>query len=664
MDSQKRKRLIIQYSLKLKELKEGRDTSASKGQRAQQKSRVLKTESSMSMVKQPQQIQMPPVDDIISKGECKLIFLQTQSDDTGFRTFNEMMRTNSSWLTQADKLANTLSSPLQLKNRLQFNHSQALKFKNRIEQKWNMTVKEVADSIIQKQEQKDQQKIKLVHLKINHTDADDVGPQQEECSSPSLSQEVITTNLKFFWFHISISDWKPPIREGCTVTYIQNLNKCIMYGGIGNDLFKTFVTLNTQSWVWKDIGTGVGDVPLEGRFGHTATLYKQQLIIYGGEKKYNSAMKMRECYGDVRIFTPSDKTWIQLKPYGDVVEGRRNHCAEVVGKYFIVYGGINSYGKVLTDVAGLNLETCKWTSFQIENSSGLEGVSDATSLAMFKSEVKMENPYFSYEWVKKKGKSFLPITTEGIYVFGGRLQNGEAVNDLRIVQFGFKPIKITKVKTKGQAPLARYSHSMNYFRQTNVIIIYGGRNDSKQGNILNDIFVLQIQQFSWSQVQQIQQLKHGKCRHSSVSIDSKILIFGGYAQHVFANADIQLLELDQNKVAKMIKDNKNNKNRDVVIHSDELVNNNTLKVFKTEYYNEAEDPDLKQKKIQENEFQRLCYSNFKSFMPLPQQNHSSLVNEYKNKREQAKLEILKNQFNDLSRRNSRRTTSDFKIIEQ
>lgn len=52
---------------------------------------------------------------------------------------------------------------------------------------------------------------------------------------------------------------------------------------------------------------------------------------------------------------------------------------------------------------------------------------------MFKSEIKMENPYFSYEWVKRKGKSFLPITTEGIYIFGGRLQNGEAVNDLRII---------------------------------------------------------------------------------------------------------------------------------------------------------------------------------------------------------------------------------------
>lgn len=34
-----------------------------------------------------------------------------------------------------------------------------------------------------------------------------------------------------------------------------------MYGGIGNELFKTFVILSTSTWVWKDIGPGVGDVP-------------------------------------------------------------------------------------------------------------------------------------------------------------------------------------------------------------------------------------------------------------------------------------------------------------------------------------------------------------------------------------------------------------------
>lgn len=47
-----------------------------------------------------------------------------------------------------------------------------------------------------------------------------------------------------------------------------------MYGGIGNDLFKNVIALNTQTWTWRDIGVGKGEAPIEGRFGHTATLYK------------------------------------------------------------------------------------------------------------------------------------------------------------------------------------------------------------------------------------------------------------------------------------------------------------------------------------------------------------------------------------------------------
>jgi len=71
-------------------------------------------------------------------------------------------------------------------------------------------------------------------------------------------------------------------------------------------------------------------------------------------------MKMRECYNDLRMFSPSDKNWLQIKTFGDIVEGRRNHVAQCVGKFFFIYGGINSYGRILNDVCGLNLETCKW----------------------------------------------------------------------------------------------------------------------------------------------------------------------------------------------------------------------------------------------------------------------------------------------------------------
>ncbi|CAD8181227.1 unnamed protein product [Paramecium octaurelia] len=559
------------------------------------------------------------IDDYISKGDCKLIFLQQQSEDVGFKTFTEMMKTNSSWINKADQLNPNEST---LKNRLQFNYVQANTFKSSLNKKWNSTVNEVTE-LFQKQEELVQlQKVKKVKLKVKTIKQEEEEEEQVDNSERPFESSNI---IKVFWFNIQISEWKPPIREGCTVTYISSLNKAYMYGGIGNDLFKNMIQLNTQTWTWKDIGVGLGEAPLEGRFGHTAIFYKQQIIIYGGEKKYNNAMKMRECYGDVRMFNPLDKMWTLVKTSGDLIEGRRNHIAQGIGKYFVIYGGINSYGKILNDVCALNMETNKWAVLQVENQFQ-DGVSDAAATALFGGEVKMENPYFSYECNKKKGR-YPQVNCEGIYIYGGRVQNGEASNDLRVIQFGFKPIRIIKLKTKGQAPIARYSHSMNYYHQFNSLVVYGGRNDSKEGNILNDLFVLQLQQLNWVMVQQIGSLKHGKCSHCSISIDSKILIFGGYTQNVYANADIQLIELDQNRVTKMAKENKIN--NQLTITSTELLTNANLRLFKTEYFHESQDRDPTDTKRTFDNTARLSTLHLKTYMPLPIGNNSQLVQDYK-----------------------------------
>lgn len=50
----------------------------------------------------------------------------------------------------------------------------------------------------------------------------------------------------------------------------------------------------------------------------------------------------------------------------------------------------------------------------------MEGIAFASAVSLFKSEVKMENPY-SYELIWKKGKRALRIGFEGIYIFGGRV---------------------------------------------------------------------------------------------------------------------------------------------------------------------------------------------------------------------------------------------------
>ncbi|CAD8070637.1 unnamed protein product [Paramecium primaurelia] len=619
MDQEKRRRWIQTQQQKLEDIRLRKFTTIN--YMKNDNIRLSKTEKIIQL-KQPQMLrhqQTMAIDEYISKGDCKLIFLQQQNEDIGFKTFTEMMKTNSSWWGKVDQLNPNEST---LKNRLQFNQFQANQFTNQLNRKWTSTVNEITGMINKQQELQQLQKIKKIKLKPKPI------PQVEEIEENNEENnkqfDPSSTFIKVFWFNIQINEWKPPVREGCSVTYIPSLNKAYMYGGIGNDLFKNVIALNTQTWTWKDIGVGKGEAPIEGRFGHTATQYKQSIIIYGGEKKFNNVMRIRECYNDVRMFNPAEKLWTLIKTSGDIIEGRRNHIAQCVGKYFIIFGGINSYGKVLNDACGLNLETNKWSILQIENQF-LEGVSDAVSASLFNGEVKMENPYFSYECNKKKGK-YPTVTQEGIYVFGGRMQNGEATNDLRVIQFGFKPIRIIKLKTKGQVPIARYSHSLNYYYNLNALIVYGGRNDSKQDNILNDLYVLQLMQMNWVLVQQIGGFKYGKFSHCSVSIDSKILIFGGYTQNVYANADIQLIELDQNKVTKMIKENKIN--NQLTINSLDLLTNANLKVFKTEFYQDT--TDLEQNEIHKPfDTMRMNQMNLKTFMPLPTKNNSQLMQDYK-----------------------------------
>lgn len=96
MDSQKRRRIIIQQALKLQELKEGRDSVNNR--RTPSKSRILKTEHSLTAPKHTP-LNQAELDDLMQRGDCKLIFLQNNIEEVGFKTFSDMMRTNSSWLT-------------------------------------------------------------------------------------------------------------------------------------------------------------------------------------------------------------------------------------------------------------------------------------------------------------------------------------------------------------------------------------------------------------------------------------------------------------------------------------------------------------------------------------------------------------------------------------
>jgi len=90
------------------------------------------------------------------------------------------------------------------------------------------------------------------------------------------------------------------------------------------------------------------------------------MIIFGGEKLYNTHLKVRECLNDVRMFSAGklckltlkgiDKyEWTSLKTTGVFVAQRRNHVGVAVGKHLVVHGGVDSFGNYLNDLKVLNL---------------------------------------------------------------------------------------------------------------------------------------------------------------------------------------------------------------------------------------------------------------------------------------------------------------------
>lgn len=90
------------------------------------------------------------------------------------------------------------------------------------------------------------------------------------------------------------------------------------------------------------------------------------------------------------------------------------------------------------------------------------------------------------------------IIQDGVYYFGGKSGDGKLSNKLKY----FKPVTVDRkvvqgeflnMKTSGQAPCARFSHTMSYLPVNSAIIIAGGRNDTlcKENvtPLLNDIFL-------------------------------------------------------------------------------------------------------------------------------------------------------------------------------
>lgn len=545
------------------------------------------------------------------------LLLPVRTSQTNFYSFGKLVRTHRNEIKNFDHgLIDDYHTRSDLEKQLDFNRAQERVISQGIQklQKDKIKYYDGLRKEISKKEQK-MPKIKVYPsrfllaqqgLKIGMED-ESVNPESEQNNSKNENLEVVkivsseninsllTKQLKFFKYrNFETVEWRPEGREAAT--FISNGRHGYLFGGMSQNLIPYMEVLDAGKWSWTKIEPK-GEVP-EGRLGHSACYYQKGIIIFGGEKKYNSNLRMRECLNDVYSFSIEKSSWSKLNCFGDTMEPRRNHISAVVGKHMLVYGGVNSHGELLSDLKALSFANMKWISCFEEGNPDVAVAFHAATLVLHP-----EHQKFSLYKSKPLVDPGAPIIKEeGLYIFGGKDEFGAVLNTLRILKLGQKPLKWIVPETVGQPPAPRYQHTMNYYEALNCIIIYGGRND--RAKFLGDISVLYLENLTWMTAVVYGNAIQPRFSHCAAVIGSKLCVFGGMNFRSYLGSDVEIIELDQGTAIERYREG-----NDFLIKKDHLLPDIGKKVTYKD--------DILTNLLPREEEHHQISSNVVSFLPLP-----------------------------------------------
>lgn len=272
------------------------------------------------------------------------------------------------------------------------------------------------------------------------------------------------------------------------------------------------------------------------RYGHTGILYQKKFIIFGGKiKALNSSF-----FADIDIYDLNENTWTQPSfSSNNFLQLRRNHVAELIGHQLLIHGGFNEDNQVLNDCHILSMSPYKWNTTTISDSTPTPALAGHACCLVVPSDLrynarmniykypdigfgKLASNKVTHIFKKKYFKyNFYQIKEKGWYIFGGIDGEGHYTNELWILRLGKKPLEWIKPAIRGKPPKSRYSHTMNYFEEGNILIVHGGRNDySSESFAFNDTHTLDLQKMEWQEIKLYSDFSsfevYNRCGHSAI----------------------------------------------------------------------------------------------------------------------------------------------------
>ena len=255
-----------------------------------------------------------------------------------------------------------------------------------------------------------------------------------EVSAKNVEYSLTTVNLK-------MEGWRPESREGHTLTVYRNYG--VVMGGHCSAPYSMAQVFNFDNGQWGK------QFPLSSaRSYHSSILYKGRfVVVFGGMGSYDVSRKCRLCFNSINLIDLQTWTSRQLRMTNEEnVEARRSHGALLMGKYMLIFGGMNTRRQHLQDFVYLDLKELRWyeKEYKVEGRELAEqmqtGLAKHKMIGHFRSTHK-NLPLYSSEY----------NDSEGAYIFGGQFGNTEE-NTLLFLGFNKYNPYLKKLEYGGMPP--------------------------------------------------------------------------------------------------------------------------------------------------------------------------------------------------------------------
>ncbi|XP_061854473.1 uncharacterized protein LOC104554682 [Colius striatus] len=182
------------------------------------------------------------------------------------------------------------------------------------------------------------------------------GAGQQSCKDALWKLEIDNE----FWLPVDfqLQNAQPLCLHGHTATYDHDTKRVYVFGGMRqNKDYSSIYILDTVTWKWLLVAAK-GKVPMLTH--HTATIYRKELFVFGGTFPKKASLADGTCSNRLYVFNPEHEIWYQPISEGEKPLPRLGHSATLLKNKLLIFGGRGT-SLYLSDMHILDLGFMEYT---------------------------------------------------------------------------------------------------------------------------------------------------------------------------------------------------------------------------------------------------------------------------------------------------------------